>query len=722
MSGMIPGTGKKTPGGERAGHSASSVLKAELVAAAVVLFISPLGFVLMIVMRVKLWKSDVEWSKPVKRGLLLFGVVFAFEVVLGLNPLVMLLTGGVVAVVGVLSGEPIAMLVGVFSVVAHGVPAALIGSGVWIKIEEIQSGGAEWHPAEIRRQRVLEVQRQNQALASMEKLKASVNLAMGPQTLCSESPLGVLHKAHETDLQEWTQNEFAVVPRSVRGRGMALVGASGAGKTETIIRMVSVAAEAGRKVFLIDCKGTDPELAGRVVAEYKRHNAEARVAYWPSQPFDMWRGTPGQVVDRLMGLSTYDHPYYSDATRTVLSTLLDGAYRAGTPVQNSRQFLNLLTPEAIQELWPSESVEHKMAAGMRLPGGKLTEDIHGAQLRTYQFFHTMAGRFDGDISFEDVDVAVFSAPALVSAAEAQGAVRVLLADWQHYVASRKPRVGEDVTLIIDEFSAVKNASSLAAGAAERVRDVGGQLIVTSQSWEGLGENDDERERLVGAMSGGLILHRVINPDRLCMFGGTARRVEKSWQMDGFGQTGMGTSKMAHAFRVLPDDVRKLGVGEAFVIANGRSLRVQVLPAEADELSVEKAVKLAREAQGVVYDWRNVQEAEWWVEPLKAPEPKALNPAPQRFALTWEPDNEPVTAETPPPIFSPPRRLELALAAAVREWDLESAKRIAVLTEQVTPGWNGRQALEQLCELRIQQRSAVRARRGARVRVGSGAKK
>jgi hypothetical protein len=50
---FMPGTGSKPVGGERAGHSASGFLKGMLVAGVVVLFISPVGFVLMCVLRVR---------------------------------------------------------------------------------------------------------------------------------------------------------------------------------------------------------------------------------------------------------------------------------------------------------------------------------------------------------------------------------------------------------------------------------------------------------------------------------------------------------------------------------------------------------------------------------------------------------------------------------------------------------------------------------------------
>ena len=43
-----------------------------------------------------------------------------------------------------------------------------------------------------------------------------------------------------------------------------------------------------------------------------------------------------------------------------------------------------------------------------------------------------------------------------------------------------------MTLIVDEFSAVTGAAPLLIDLAERVRDAGGQAVVSVQSWEGLG--------------------------------------------------------------------------------------------------------------------------------------------------------------------------------------------------------------------------------------------
>jgi hypothetical protein len=51
---------------------------------------------------------------------------------------------------------------------------------------------------------------------------------------------------------------------------------------------------------------------------------------------------------------------------------------------------------------------------------------------------------------------------------------------------------------------------------------------------------------------------------------------------GHGITGRGTVTREHVFRVLPDDVRQLEAGHAFIVAGGRAARVRILRLELPE--------------------------------------------------------------------------------------------------------------------------------------------
>ena len=203
------------------------------------------------------------------------------------------------------------------------------------------------------------------------------------------------------------------------------------------------------------------------------------------------------------------------------------------------------------------------------------------RLRYGEFFSALAGRFDGGFSYEDADLVVLIVPTLAEREDAMAAARMLLSDYGHYCVKRKARRGEDSVFILDEFSAVTAAAPLVIDPAERVRDVGGQVVVSTQGYQGLGTTDDERERMVEALAGGFVLHACADPDELVKVAGTVRAVEQSWQLDSLGGSGMGSAKMHHKLRIDPDAVRQARVGEAWILANGHALHVLVRPPDID---------------------------------------------------------------------------------------------------------------------------------------------
>jgi hypothetical protein len=123
-----------------------------------------------------------------------------------------------------------------------------------------------------------------------------------------------------------------------------------------------------------------------------------------------------------------------------------------------------------------------------------------------------------------VDLAVLTIPTIASRTDADAAVRLVLEDLGHFATRRKARVGDDVLLVLDEFSAVQGGTDQAIHLAERLRDVGVPVIFGAQSPEGLG---DERQqwRLLHTIGGGLVLHQLPDPDLLVGLAGTVRTPE-----------------------------------------------------------------------------------------------------------------------------------------------------------------------------------------------------
>jgi hypothetical protein len=205
------------------------------------------------------------------------------------------------------------------------------------------------------------------------------------------------------------------------------------------------------------------------------------------------------------------------------------------------------------------------------------EHLPGTRLRYADFFAALAGAFDrGEWSYEDVDLAVLTVPTLLSKAEADAAMRVVLEDYGHYATGRKPRTGEDAVLILDEFSALASGVDSAINLAERVRDVGVQVIVAAQSVEGLG-NQHQAPRLLASCAGGIVVHQCPDPERLLALAGTVRDVEQNWEVDRYGPGGRGKVRMVHRARVDAELVRAAQPGEAWVIQAGHAVHLRVLP-------------------------------------------------------------------------------------------------------------------------------------------------
>src|SRR6266545_8414530 len=173
-----------------------------------------------------------------------------------------------------------------------------------------------------------------------------------------------------------------------------------------------------------------------------------------------------------------------------------------------------MDPELLVSLYEHDPDRLREAAS--LIGRDQARAVKGAIGRFANFFAAVAGGFDaGEAgwSFDDIDFAYFRAPYLAGREDADACMRLLLEDFAHYATLRKPRKGEDATLVFDEFSAIAGGRETAIQLVERVRDAGCAIYLSAQSPDGLGD-EWQQARLVGACSGGLLLHAMPNPEPL----------------------------------------------------------------------------------------------------------------------------------------------------------------------------------------------------------------
>jgi hypothetical protein len=399
------------------------------------------------------------------------------------------------------------------------VPVGLLAASLSVWNAERAAGGAEWSPFVRRRQRIDQRTRD----------RRTARLIARPRDHKLTTPaLGI---ALDGDLGSWRQGRYVVPPAQLRGKAMAVVGAPGAGKTLTLLRLAYVAGRLGRKVCFADCKGTDPTLVPALIAAYRLGNPTARVGCWPTTAMDMWRGTPAQVQSRLLAVEQFTELFYQRVASAGLRLALTAPDMP--PVDGSDELLRRLDPDELAVLWEGRPLQLKdiEAIGQHLPG---------ARLRYADFFAALAGAFDrGHWSYEDVDLAVLTVPTLLSKAEADAAMRVMLEDYGHY---RKPREGEDALLVLDEFSALASGVDSAINLDERVRDVGVQVVVAAQSVEGLGDHR-QAPRLLASCAGGIVVHQCPDPERLLALAGMVRTLEHNWELDFYGPRGLAKARM-----------------------------------------------------------------------------------------------------------------------------------------------------------------------------------
>jgi hypothetical protein len=555
------------------------------------------------------------------------------------------------------------------------------------------AAGAEWSAYSQRQALVAEVHAAQQVARATRRHHDPTNPAVAP-ALGLAYPGGDLHPW----LRKRGRSTEVVIPAREQRLAMAVLGIPGSGKTVTLLRRVWIAARSGMRVVFLDCKGTDPGLAWQVTCAYRLANPGAIVGFWPTQPLDCWRGDGMAITNRLLAVEDWASEGGGVYYRRMATLALQLACTPPSgPPRNSHAFLRRLDHKKLQQLWRGDPTAQadleQLAADPTV--------LAGVRGRYSAFFRSLAGSADGCWGLEDVDLAVLSIPTIASRSDADAAVRLVLEDLGHFATRRKARVGDDVLLVLDEFSAVQGGTDQAIHLAERLRDVGVPVIFGAQSPEGLG---DERQqwRLLHTIGGGLVLHQLADPDLLVGLAGTVRAPEQAWQLDPWGPAGQARVHMADRPRVDPNQVRQLHPGEAFLIQAGRAVKLSVLqapvPAQVqEEASALRATAMSAAepvyvAEGIVGAppqvelWRPVQPA---LDLPDQPAPTLALAAPTDDGQTTAPVGVPALPATPRP------RILLALRRAVAARDQAAIAAVIQTGRREQPDWDPTTELQRL---------------------------
>lgn len=356
---------------------------------------------------------------------------------------------------------------------------------------------------------------------------------------------------------------LVLTPQRLR-QHLLVTGATGFGKTETLLRLAwTVARATDAPVFYMDGKG-DRANAERFAALMANAGRETRV--FPNERFDGWRGNQDEIHSRLMRVIDYatDGPaaWYRDIARSALQLACE---HPDGPPRSSRQLLDRLDHDNLKIAHPESTAIDALT----------TAQISQVRLRYESFFGQLRDQLDGTWSWTDTTAGYLLLDTMILPEAVSGLSRFLFEDFMQFIAGRKP-VDRLAVLIVDEFSGLADGSM--SGRVEKARGFNTSLVLPPQVIEGMGGRE-ETARILGSV-GTLISHRVNTPEEIVRLAGTQEIPKLTIRIAEDGLTRDRSVRRERELKIDPDRARQLQRGQAYLITEGRMTKAQILRAPA----------------------------------------------------------------------------------------------------------------------------------------------
>ena len=399
-----------------------------------------------------------------------------------------------------------------------------------------------------------------------------------------------------------------------------IVGASGAGKSTTLLAILDAQIRAGRPVVAIDMKGSTG------FADELRLSAAAagrRLLVWTPDGPCHWNplahGNATALKDKLISTERFTEPHYQRAAERYVQAVLQVLHAAhpGRPARLD-QVVAMMEPVRLRGLLGRAGVE--LAARVQDYLASLTPDqvsaIRGLGTRLALLAESNAGPFlapagpgggpevDLAAALDGGDVVLLSLNASIygKLAAQLGALAI-----QDLISAVGHRLGDPAsamaggspppaTIVLDEFSALGSDHVLALLA--RGREAGVSLLLATQELSDLERaGAGFRDQVLG-VTAVKIAHRQDVPASartIALMAGTERVWERTERIPGPFDThgsGGGTRRQVERFVVDPNEIMRLRTGEAVLIVKTPSAgvaRVSVTPTVRAGVSAQRGI-------------------------------------------------------------------------------------------------------------------------------------
>ncbi len=368
----------------------------------------------------------------------------------------------------------------------------------------------------------------------------------------------------------WKKHGLFVFPKKALHYHAVALGSSGSGKSVTLERNAYGARKVyEQQVVYLDAKGetkredeASQDNAAHFVAAMQAAGAQ-NVLVFPSLYYNGWQGTPVELKNRLLSVIDYsESAYYGD----VAANALDLALNAPTTPRSSSHFLANLHLDRLKAIYKNDPLQYRRVIAL---DKHLLEQV---EMRYQVFFSAMAGQLDGTLDYANADAVYLRVRGFTLRNEAPRLGRFLVSDFMHYIAERR-RPGVQTLFIIDEFNALRMREETSL-LFEQVRSFGGNLIISSQGYAGLGPKE-YAERILDACST-YILHSCSDPEPVARRAGKKLYIDVSYSED---EEGIPRRHIRPRWdwRVPATAVIQQEEGQAFWIYKGRSQHVMTAP-------------------------------------------------------------------------------------------------------------------------------------------------
>ncbi|ERM92523.1 type IV secretory protein VirD4 [Caldanaerobacter subterraneus subsp. yonseiensis KB-1] len=376
-------------------------------------------------------------------------------------------------------------------------------------------------------------------------------------------------------------NTVKITDEELNGHCLVL-GATGAGKTTTLMNFIESAAKRKISVIVVDGKGEIgfAEKVKNMAEKYGRKFYLFSMTHEKSMHYNPLRvGNFTELKDKLISLSEWTEPHYKFLSERYLQSAIKILQKTSEKVDlvniSKRLNYNALLEEA-KKLVREEKMDKDEYEAFYDMIDSAKKDIIGLVNRLAVFSESEIGELLSDTEdegtidlincIEENSVVFFSLDALRFSEYSRLLGRLIVIDLKT-TAARMFGSSKKIFAIFDEFGVF--AGPQVTDFINKSRAAGFHVILSTQELADLRiEGKTELMEQILGNTNVKIIHRQdvpVSAELLSSLIGTKDDIIITMQVNDISPTGMGTVKEEKSFIVHPDEIKRLKRGEAFVV-------------------------------------------------------------------------------------------------------------------------------------------------------------